>query len=293
MAETKTPELVGSEDVEAELVRRFPSLPRLVAAAIRRRLLLRSAASWRAQRMRQTDIAELIGSSQPAVARLERGKVDPKLSTLERYAAALDANFFWQIVDDDGNPVAEEFRWHGIAEQLDELAEPMQGHRLEEGGALADGSAHDTAANSGAGGDSDDTLRLSAEQKLADYAGVFAFEHPGQPRRGDDVDDYVQLLHRTLDMPGVHSDQPLILPVFTNIDALQHVFNRWPDVEPLQVVKVDPTDVLDNRDPDVTIICDPWSANEFQIPARKPGTRIVPIESKLGEARNIGGRGQA
>ena len=33
--------------------------------------------------------AALMGTTQPALARLERGEIDPKLSTLERYAEAL------------------------------------------------------------------------------------------------------------------------------------------------------------------------------------------------------------
>lgn len=37
----------------------------------------------------QADVAERMGTSQPAVARLEAGGVDARLSTLERYAAAV------------------------------------------------------------------------------------------------------------------------------------------------------------------------------------------------------------
>jgi transcriptional regulator with XRE-family HTH domain len=38
----------------------------------------------------QTDVAARMGTSQSAVARLERGDADVRLSTLERYAAALE-----------------------------------------------------------------------------------------------------------------------------------------------------------------------------------------------------------
>jgi DNA-binding XRE family transcriptional regulator len=37
----------------------------------------------------QAELARRIGTSQPAIARLEAGLADPKLSTLARYAAAL------------------------------------------------------------------------------------------------------------------------------------------------------------------------------------------------------------
>jgi predicted transcriptional regulator len=38
----------------------------------------------------QGEVAARMGTSQPAVARLEAGGVDARMSTLQRYAAALD-----------------------------------------------------------------------------------------------------------------------------------------------------------------------------------------------------------
>ncbi|MBV8982879.1 MAG: helix-turn-helix transcriptional regulator [Acidimicrobiia bacterium] len=40
-------------------------------------------------RLSQTEVAARMGTSQSAVARLESGEADVRLSTLERYAAAL------------------------------------------------------------------------------------------------------------------------------------------------------------------------------------------------------------
>jgi predicted transcriptional regulator len=40
-----------------------------------------------------------MGTTQPAVARLERGEADPRLSTIERYAEVIG----WQI---EANPAA-------------------------------------------------------------------------------------------------------------------------------------------------------------------------------------------
>lgn len=39
----------------------------------------------------QSDVAERMGTSQPAVARLEAGLVDARMSTVQRYAAAVGA----------------------------------------------------------------------------------------------------------------------------------------------------------------------------------------------------------
>jgi transcriptional regulator with XRE-family HTH domain len=50
----------------------------------------------------QTAVAARMGTSQSAVARLEAGRSDPRLSTLERYAAALDGSVSYAIEDADG-----------------------------------------------------------------------------------------------------------------------------------------------------------------------------------------------
>ena len=45
----------------------------------------------------QTEIAARMGTSQSAVARLESGDLDVRLSTIERYAAALGRTVDWQV----------------------------------------------------------------------------------------------------------------------------------------------------------------------------------------------------
>ncbi len=64
--------------------------PELVEAALRRRELLRSLAARREELgLSQTLVAGRMGTSQSAVARLESADVDARLSTIERYAAAV------------------------------------------------------------------------------------------------------------------------------------------------------------------------------------------------------------
>jgi predicted transcriptional regulator len=58
-------------------------------AARRQEVLAELAARRRAAGLSQADVADRMGTSQPAVARLEAGAVDARLSTLERYAAAI------------------------------------------------------------------------------------------------------------------------------------------------------------------------------------------------------------
>jgi ribosome-binding protein aMBF1 (putative translation factor) len=48
----------------------------------------------------QTEVGARMGTSQSAVARLESGAVDVRLSTLERYAAALGTVIGWHLEDE-------------------------------------------------------------------------------------------------------------------------------------------------------------------------------------------------
>ncbi|CAN5715185.1 MAG: helix-turn-helix domain-containing protein [Ilumatobacteraceae bacterium] len=45
----------------------------------------------------QAEVAERMGTSQPAVARLESGRSDARLSTLARYADALDTKLGFAV----------------------------------------------------------------------------------------------------------------------------------------------------------------------------------------------------
>lgn len=51
----------------------------------------------------QTDVAARMRTSQSAVARLETGDVDVRLSTLERYAAAVGRDMHWRLARREGS----------------------------------------------------------------------------------------------------------------------------------------------------------------------------------------------
>ena len=85
-------------EIIAERTARNPDFPGLVEAATRRRELLRELGARReALGLTQTAVAAVMGTSQSAVARLESGDIDAKLSTVERYAAALGHKVEWRI----------------------------------------------------------------------------------------------------------------------------------------------------------------------------------------------------
>jgi DNA-binding XRE family transcriptional regulator len=65
-------------------------------SAERRRLVADLATRRRSAGLSQTEVAARMGTSQSAVARLETGDADVRVSTLERYAAAIGSQLEWQ-----------------------------------------------------------------------------------------------------------------------------------------------------------------------------------------------------
>jgi ribosome-binding protein aMBF1 (putative translation factor) len=63
----------------------------------RRRLLDELVTHRRELGLSQTEVASRMGTSQSAIARLEAQSADLRLSTLERYAAALDRTIEWRV----------------------------------------------------------------------------------------------------------------------------------------------------------------------------------------------------
>lgn len=77
-------------------------LPGFAEMARRRlELLAELVAQRRASGLSQAEVAERMGTSQPAVARLEAGGVDARLSTLERYAAAVGQRIELRLRDEE------------------------------------------------------------------------------------------------------------------------------------------------------------------------------------------------
>ncbi|MFW3172647.1 helix-turn-helix domain-containing protein [Geodermatophilus sp. CPCC 206100] len=82
---------------------RFPGLENV---GERRRELIEELVRVRRETdLSQTEIAARMGTSQSAVARLESGELDARLSTLERYAAALGRTVDWQVRPSASSPL--------------------------------------------------------------------------------------------------------------------------------------------------------------------------------------------
>jgi len=80
----------------------FPGLQDL--SERRRELIEELVRVRRESDLSQTEIAARMGTSQSAVARLESGELDVRLSTVERYAAALGRRVDWQVGPSEESP---------------------------------------------------------------------------------------------------------------------------------------------------------------------------------------------
>ncbi len=91
------------DDLDAFIARRTamnPEFPKLVEAALEtRRLILELAAERERQGLSQERVAAALGTKQPNIARLERGAVDPKHTTLVRYAGLLGKRIALQPIE--------------------------------------------------------------------------------------------------------------------------------------------------------------------------------------------------
>lgn len=78
------------DEIVEERTKVNPEFPQMVEAALRARRLVRTLAERRrGLGLSQTVVAARMGTSQSALARLEAGESDPRISTVERYALAL------------------------------------------------------------------------------------------------------------------------------------------------------------------------------------------------------------
>lgn len=79
-----------------------PVFPRLDEVAERRQALRATLVARRIARgLTQTDVAAQMGTSQSSVARFEASAGDLRLSTLERYAAAVGGHLDWHLAAPD------------------------------------------------------------------------------------------------------------------------------------------------------------------------------------------------
>lgn len=86
------------DEIIEESTRRNPKFPEMLEAAQERRRLLRELAAKREKAgITQKDVAVAMKTSQSAVARMERGEIDAKLSTVDRYAAAIGQRLEWRL----------------------------------------------------------------------------------------------------------------------------------------------------------------------------------------------------
>ncbi len=88
------------DEMIEESTRRNTEFPSMMEEARQRRALLEALTAIRSHyRISQSALAKRIHTSQSAIARLEAGIVDPRLSTIQRYAASVGTRIQWTLVD--------------------------------------------------------------------------------------------------------------------------------------------------------------------------------------------------
>ena len=97
-------------------------------SAERRRLVADLTTQRRSAGLSQTEVAARMGTSQSAVARLETGDADVRVSTLERYAAAIGSQVAWQARPGQGQPGESQPRQDQPGQDRDELERAGRGH---------------------------------------------------------------------------------------------------------------------------------------------------------------------
>ena len=99
--------------------------------------------------------------------------------------------------------------------------------------------------------------------KVLRKADVFVIGTPAgdtttMPGQGTESD----ILHFTVDD---HGEELVMMPVFTNAKDMREALVKNEDWQEFSVLLVSGGALLDNRDPDVTLVIDPWSELEFQL----------------------------
>lgn len=140
MSHGPEPDLLDELEAEAETA--DPGFTEAYAAAQRRRAFLNTLAERRdLAGLTQAAVAQRMGTSQSAVARLERGEVDPHLSTLDRYAAAIGQRVTWTMappVSVGTVPTVATYFNTYLAQVREHVAEPMGAYLVRVGEQFAE-----------------------------------------------------------------------------------------------------------------------------------------------------------
>jgi DNA-binding XRE family transcriptional regulator len=88
------------DEMIEESIKRDPEFAVLMEEARQRRALLHNLATLRARaNISKKTLAKRLKMSKSAITDLEAGRVDPYLSTVQRYAAIIGKRLEWRLVD--------------------------------------------------------------------------------------------------------------------------------------------------------------------------------------------------
>jgi len=109
----------------------------------RDRLLEDLVALRKAHKLSQQTVAERMGVSQPTVAAFERYDANPTMSSIIRYAMAVDALLDIKVVDDCGDGVPATWQITGAAQATVHISTPpRQAHAITNDWSITQELAH-------------------------------------------------------------------------------------------------------------------------------------------------------
>jgi transcriptional regulator with XRE-family HTH domain len=212
------------DGIFAEREALIPDLESLTEDLDRQRSLIGRLRSLREQSGKtQSEIAERMHTTQPAVARFEAGDVDPKMSTVARYARAVGFALEWSLPDDASRQAISTESPQSDSNER-EPTTYWSGKYLDDAGAVLQALASIYALGAPAG---DTTVYGTGAEK--------------------------KLLHLTVD------DGAVFLPVFTQPELMRTALERNPEWRELSVVHLNGGDLLSSIDDDVAVVIDPWT----------------------------------
>ena len=201
---------------------------------------------------------------------------------MERYAAALGANFTWQIVNDKGRPVSKDFTWAA------DVAYRNSSPALATANNMADAATSAESAPSKPKDEKQQTKEMQPETQnqpleeaiaraswqpgaVAEIARqlsettIFVLGRRSGRAASSGAYSNTELVRETFDL---HGQRVYGLPVFTRLKLVIPALVRNPSWLSYSVLQIHGREVLENVPSDVAIVINPETEPNFHIPQR-------------------------
>jgi hypothetical protein len=100
-------------------------------------------------------------------------------------------------------------------------------------------------------------------RKELEKTDIYALGHPAGDTSVPGYGTESDVLHFSIDEEG---KERVMLPVFTRPEIIRDALLKNPEWQTLSVLLINGKSLLDSADPEVTVVVNPWSDMEYQIP---------------------------